>query len=135
MGLKGNYVIRGGEIEARVDFDIVLEPDEHQELRRVTKKLDPRWSVQNQNQGRIIWQQPPPFWNQGRGWTLLGGRRIATDLIGKHQEDITILNKLGGLFYFDQELNIPVRTSPKHDRITPEILDESLEDEDRPIPF
>ena len=28
MGLKGNDVIRGGAIEARVDFDVVLEPDE-----------------------------------------------------------------------------------------------------------
>ena len=85
--------------------------------------------------GVFIWQQPPPSRNQGRGWTLLGGRRIATDLIGKHQEDITIFNKLGGLFYFDQERSIPARTSPKHDRMTPEILDETLEDEDRLVPF
>ena len=136
MGLKGNDVIRGREIEARVDFDIVLEPDEHQELRRVTQKLNPDGFVQNQNQGRVTWRQPPS-WVQRRGtaWTLLEGRRIATDLIGKHQEDITIFNKLGGLFYFDQERSIPVRTSPKHDRITPEILDESLEDKDRPVPF
>ena len=35
-------LFEGGEIEARVDFDIVLEPDEHQELRRVTKKSDSR---------------------------------------------------------------------------------------------
>lgn len=135
MGLKGNDVIRGGEIEARVDFDVVLEPDEHQELCRVTKKLDPHRSVPNQYDGSIIWQQPPPPRNQGRGWTLLGGRRIATDLIGKHQENITVFNKLGGLFYFDQERSIPVRTSPKHDRITPEILNESLKDENRPVPF
>ena len=64
-----------------------------------------------------------PSWNRDRGWTLLRGRRIAADL-GKHQEDVTIFNKLGGLFYFDQERSIPARTSPKHDRITPEILDE-----------
>ena len=83
MGLTGNDVIRGGAIEARVDFDIVLEPDEHQELRRVTKKLNPNWFVQNRNQGRVTWLQPlPPGWCRGTGWTLLGGRRIATDLIG-----------------------------------------------------
>ena len=137
MGLKGNDVIRGGAIEARVDFDVVLEPDEHQELCRVTKKSDPRWPVQNQHEGRVTWQQPPPSWNRdrGKGWTLLGGRRIAADLIGKHQEDVTIFNKLGGLFYFDQERSIPARTSPKHDRITPEILDEALEDEEGLVPF
>ena len=135
MGLKGNDVIRGGAIEARVDFDVVLEPDEHQELCRVTKKSDPRWPVQNQHEGRVTWQQPPPSWNRDRRWTLLGGRHIATDLIGKHQEDVTIFNKLGGLFYFDQERSIPARTSPKHDRITPEILDEALEDEEGLVPF
>ena len=111
MGLTGNDVIRGGAIEARVDFDVVLEHDEHRELCRVTKKLDPRWSVQNRNEGRVTWLQPlPPNWRRGRGWTLLRGRRIATDLIGKHQENITIFNKLGGLFYFDQERSIPART-------------------------
>ena len=119
MGLKGNDVIRGGEIEARVDFDVVLEPDEHQELRRVTKKLNPDWFVQNRNEGYVTWRQPPSRnRRRGTGWTLLGGRRTATDLIGKHQEDITIFNKLGGLFYFDQERSIPARISPKHDRIT-----------------
>lgn len=136
MGLTGNDVIRRGAIEARVDFDVALEPDEHQELRRVTKKFDSSWTVLNQNKGRVTWRQPES-WNQGRGrgWTLLRGRRIATDLIGKHQEDITIFNKIGGLFYFDQERSIPARISPKHNQITPEILDETLADEDRLVPF
>ena len=136
MGLTGNDVIRGGAIEARVDFDVVLERDEHQELCRVTKKLDPNWIVLNRNQGYFTWCQPlPPNSRRGKGWTLLRGRRIATDLVSKHQEDITIFNKLGGLFYFDQERSIPARTSPKHDRITPEILDGIPEDEEGLVPF
>lgn len=136
IGLKGNDVIRGGAIETRVDFDIVLEPDEYQELCQVTKKLDPNWIVLNRNEGYVTWRQPlPPNWQRGKGWTLLRGRRIASELIGRHQEDITIFNKLGGLFYFDQERSIPARTSPKHDRITPEILDEASADEEELVPF
>ena len=136
IGLEGNAVIRHPAIESRVDFDIILEPDEHQEVCRITEQLNPNWFVQNWPAGHITWCQPPPRRRaQKKGWTLLKGRRYATELVGKHEEDISVFNKIGGLFYFDQERSIPPRVSPKHNRITSEIPDEILENENGLVSF
>ena len=137
MGLKGNDVIRKGAVESRVDFDIILDKDEHSELQRITQKVNPKWFVFNSRQGHVTWQQSPSAHRQnwGKEWTLLKGRRYATDLVKQHEEDVTIFNKIGGLFYFVQERSIPSHVSPKQNQRPPDVPDEVPEDENGTISF